>query len=172
MRWSQRVEWTPGWRWCQHTLSGKRSKHETTVVFFFLIICGNLIDRQDTNIAVWKHKKNPSGTLNNKCCSIYLFEWIYSEVANCWWTYLRAKKISSDVLELLPSLPCASCTWNSSRDVHSHHDSQSEAHMDGQGLPESPFTQHRLGHWTTSKELGQKHKREEVKEGEKKPHCF
>lgn len=62
---------------------------------------------------------------------------------------------------------CASYTWDSSCNVHSHHDSQSEAHMDGQGLPQSPFTQHRLGHWTTSKELGQKHKREEVKEGKK-----
>ncbi|TNN87502.1 hypothetical protein EYF80_002219 [Liparis tanakae] len=30
--------------------------------------------------------------------------------------------------------------------INGHHDSQSETNVDGQGLPESPFAQHRLGH--------------------------
>lgn len=55
-------------------------------------------------------------------------------------------------------LLCATYTWHSPCQVNSHHDSQSETNVDGQGLPKSPFTQHRLGHWTTSEELGHRKK--------------
>lgn len=85
VRWSQRVEWTPGWRWYQHTFSGKWSKHQTTGVFPHLWELHWQARHQ------YYCLKASRGTLNNKCCSIYLFEWMYSLVTNWWWTYLRAK---------------------------------------------------------------------------------
>ena len=54
-------------------------------------------------------------------------------------------------------------TWHSSCNVDGQHESHSEAYVDGQGPPEHPFTEHRLGHWTTSKELGHRQKEKEKK---------
>lgn len=58
---------------------------------------------------------------------------------------------------------CATFTWHSPCHVDGHHDSQCETNVDGQWLPESPFTQHRLGHWTASKEL--EHRQEQKHKG-------
>lgn len=92
-----RHQWDDLSGWSGHLAEGDHflvSGASTRQLEFFLI-CGNFIDRLDTNITVWKHKKKKKKksrvTLNNKCCSIYVFEWIYSLVTNWWWTYLRAK---------------------------------------------------------------------------------